>query len=161
MVLEITLAENLHLREVLTNARPTAARSGPFLRPKKMVRQASDRLEAFGVHPPDPRRLAEELSGGNQQKVLLARELAEPPRAIVAHNPTRGLDVSAAAAVHNRLLQAAREGRAGVLLVSSDLDEVLLLGDRVAVLFNGQLELIGERGVGKDEVGRAMVGAAW
>lgn len=159
LVLDMTLAENLHLREVLSASSKSPIVNGPFLRAKEMENQAGARLEAFGVEPPEPARKSGELSGGNQQKVLIARELAASPKVIIAHNPTRGLDVAAASAVHQRLLDAARKSGAGVLLVSSDLDEVLELSDRVAVLYDGRLRALGERGGEKEIVGQAMVGA--
>ena len=78
---------------------------------------------------------------------------------ILACNPTRGLDIGAASDVHQRLRAAARERQTGVLLISSDLDEVLQLSDRVCVLYRGKLSEIGKRGVSREAVGRAMVGA--
>jgi len=99
------------------------------------------------------------LSGGNQQKVVVARALAGRPDWIVAVNPTRGLDIGATVEIQNRLTKAAREDGAAVLLISSDLDEVLALSDRVYALYKGRLSEVGARGVSRDEVGEAMVGA--
>jgi simple sugar transport system ATP-binding protein len=97
---------------------------------------------------------ASSLSGGNQQKLVLARELRDQPAVIVAENPTRGLDIRATAAVHERLRRAAREG-AAVILYSSDLDEVLSLATRViAVHAGGVTEVPNDR----DAAGRAMIG---
>ncbi|MCK6471667.1 MAG: ABC transporter ATP-binding protein [Planctomycetes bacterium] len=160
LVLELTLAENLVLREVFSRQR-AALHRGPFLDHARIEAHAHERLGAFGVVPPDPRLPAGSLSGGNQQKVVAARELSGAPRAILACNPTRGLDIAAAAAVHERLRAAAASG-AGVLLVSSDLDEILLLSDSIAVLYGGRLRVLGARAAGldKEAVGRAMVGAA-
>lgn len=157
LVLELTLAENLALREAF--ARDSRFRTGPLLDQRKILAAAGPRLAEYEVRPPEPRLPAGALSGGNQQKVIIARELAGQPRAIVACNPARGLDVGAAASVHARLLAAARRDGAGVLLISSDLDEVLRLSDRVGVLYAGRLKELGPRGVAKDAVGRAMVGA--
>jgi general nucleoside transport system ATP-binding protein len=78
------------------------------------------------------------LSGGNLQKVILGRVLARRPRFLIAHQPTRGLDVGAAAYVRAQLLEACKEG-AAVLLISDDLEEILQLSDRVAVMFRGRL----------------------
>ncbi|MCZ7647574.1 MAG: hypothetical protein M5U26_20340 [Planctomycetota bacterium] len=159
LVLELTLAENLHLREAF-DRRFEAELGGRWtLHPGRLRARAHARLEAFGVRPPEPELPAAALSGGNQQKVVVARELARAPAVLLASNPTRGLDVAAAAAVHERILAAARADGAGVLLVSSDLDEVLLLADRVAVLYDGVLREVGARGVSREAVGRAMVGA--
>ena len=95
------------------------------------------------------------LSGGNQQKLVLARELAGDPPLVVAENPTQGLDVRAALAIRDRLLRA-REGGAAVVMYASDLDELLTLADRVVVTFGGGLEAVPRDA---DRIGRAMLGA--
>jgi simple sugar transport system ATP-binding protein len=100
--------------------------------------RTSELLEEFGVVAPGPEATAAALSGGNQQKLIVARELSRHPAVIVAENPTRGLDVSAAAAIHARLRSAAAAG-AAVLFYSSDLDEVLQLAQRVVVVTRGAL----------------------
>jgi general nucleoside transport system ATP-binding protein len=155
LVLEMSLSDNLHLREPVT--KNTAGLR--LLDHGRMQSRALELLPQYDVRPPDPQLNAEALSGGNQQKVVIARELSRAPKLIVACNPTRGLDVGAAADVHQRLQQAARQHGAAVLLISSDLDEVLLLADRVGVLFQGTLRDVGLRGVSRDTVGQAMVGA--
>jgi simple sugar transport system ATP-binding protein len=101
-------------------------------------REASRLMAEFRITGAGPDAPVGVLSGGNLQKVLLARELTLPGRALVAESPTRGLDVGATHFVHDALRAAARAGRA-VLLVSEDLDELLLLSDRVAVMFGGGL----------------------
>jgi general nucleoside transport system ATP-binding protein len=95
-------------------------------------------IEEFGMAAPDPQARASELSGGNQQKLVAARELARAPRVIVAEDPTRGLDIRAAAEIHARLIAAAAAG-AAVLVHSSDLDEVLRVAHRVVVMARGAL----------------------
>jgi simple sugar transport system ATP-binding protein len=98
------------------------------------------------------------LSGGNQQKVVLARELAmREPKLIVAMNPVRGLDVAATNFVYERLFEARAKG-AGVLLISSELDELLALCDRIGVLFGGRLAMTQFPRVGREEIGRLMAG---
>jgi simple sugar transport system ATP-binding protein len=94
------------------------------------------------------------LSGGNQQKLVLARELSAEPAIIVAENPTRGLDLRATAAIHVRLRDAARRG-AAVVLHSTDLDEVLALATRVIAVHRGQLVDVPND---RERVGRAMLG---
>ena len=89
------------------------------------------------MRTPGPHVAAAKLSGGNQQKLILARELSQSPSVIIANKPTRGLDIGAAAYVHERLL-AERERGAAILLLSADLDEILLLSDRILVMCNGQ-----------------------
>lgn len=156
LILDFSLAENLHVREPIC----WKLAGLHLLDHRAMSQRSGELLREYGAVPPLPELPARALSGGNQQKVVIARELSRKPRLIVACNPTRGLDVGAAADVHNRLLAAARKDNAGVLLISSDLDEVLLLADRVAVLYRGALKEIGAHGVGKEAAGRAMVGAA-
>jgi simple sugar transport system ATP-binding protein len=92
----------------------------------------------YDVRPPDPARLASQLSGGNQQKVVLGRELSVQPVLLVASEPTRGLDIGATEYVHRRILDARNAG-AAVLLISSELDEVRALSDRIAVIFEGRI----------------------
>jgi general nucleoside transport system ATP-binding protein len=117
---------------------PMAARTGRFVRKRQTVAWARGVLEEYGVNPPDPAALASSLSGGNQQKVVLARELDNDPRAVVAVNPTRGLDIGAQREVYARLDRMREEGVA-VLVISTDLDEVMRLADRVGVLYGGRL----------------------
>jgi simple sugar transport system ATP-binding protein len=105
------------------------------------VREHARRLIAEFDIRADPQAAAGSLSGGNLQKVLLARALSRGPRALVAAQPTRGLDVGACAYVHARLREL-RDGGGGVLLVSEDLDELLALADRIVVLYAGRI--IGE-----------------
>ncbi len=113
-------------------------------------------LAQFDVRAPGPTALARTLSGGNQQKFLLGRELTDAPQALVVENPSRGLDFKATAAVQQSLRDARAAGTA-VVVYSSDLDEVLLLADRMYVMHAGQLrEVVGDR----DAVGRAMLGGA-
>jgi len=101
-------------------------------------RRTAEMLVEFNIRAAGPEATAGSLSGGNQQKLLMARAFERRPRVLVAENPTRGLDVQAAAAVHARLRAAAAAG-AAVLIYSNDLDEVLELGDRVLVAANGEI----------------------
>jgi simple sugar transport system ATP-binding protein len=114
-------------------------------------------IDAFGVKADGPAATAATLSGGNQQKLLIGRALALVPVVLVAENPTRGLDVQAARAVHDRLREAAARGLA-VLLHSSDLDEVLRLGTRIVVMHRGTLREV-PAGTPREVVGRMMLGA--
>ena len=100
---------------------------------------------------------ARSLSGGNQQKVILARELAEHPQVVVANQPTRGLDIGASEYVRQKLLDARNEGCA-VLLISADLEEILQLSDRIAVIYDGRLMGVLPRGASVDEIGSLMMG---
>jgi simple sugar transport system ATP-binding protein len=95
-------------------------------------------MAAFDVRAPSERTPVARLSGGNQQKVILARELSGAVRLVLANQPTRGLDVGSVEAIHQRLL-ALRDQGCAVLLVSADLDELRALADRIAVLYRGRL----------------------
>jgi len=95
-------------------------------------------LAEYDVRPPSPGLLAAQLSGGNQQKLIAARELTRGAQVLLAAHPTRGVDLGAAEAIHRRLLAERDAGRA-VLLISSDLTEILALSDRVAVMYEGRL----------------------
>ena len=134
LVLDMTLAENLALAAVPSGR---MSRYG-VLRRGAMKREAKELLEAYDVRPPDPNLPAIALSGGNQQKLVLARELSRNPRLLVAANPTNGLDVGAAEFVHRRLLEV-RESGSAVILISNELDELLKLSDRVIVLYRGRI----------------------
>jgi len=102
---------------------------------------------------------ASALSGGNQQKVVIAREVSRDPRVLIAAQPTRGLDVGAIEFVHRRLVDERNEGRA-VLLVALELEEVVSLADRILVIYEGQI--VGEfpPDVAEEELGIAMTGAS-
>ncbi|NWJ48238.1 MAG: ABC transporter ATP-binding protein [Chloroflexi bacterium] len=111
---------------------------GFFVKRRAANRQMSGAISQYSISAGDPFAPSRLLSGGNLQKLLLARELAANPRILVVANPTRGLDVGASAYVHNRLRQARNAG-AGVLLILEDLDEALLLSDRLLVMYDGCL----------------------
>jgi simple sugar transport system ATP-binding protein len=116
--------------------RPPFANRGLINR-NKIIGFTRKLLQAFDVRAASPFVRAGTLSGGNQQKLVLARELSQKPHLIIANKPTRGLDIGAAAYIHQKLLDERARG-AGLLLISSDLDEIFLLSDRILVMFNGQ-----------------------
>ncbi|MBD0349066.1 MAG: ABC transporter ATP-binding protein, partial [Thermoleophilia bacterium] len=153
LVLEFTLAENLALHDY--DEQPNS-RFG-WLFPQHLVRRARQLLERFDVRGGGPQTRAAALSGGNQQKVVLARELGRDPHVLLAGQPTRGLDVGAIEFVHRQLIAARDRGKA-VLLVSLELEEILSLSDRILVLYEGRI--VGEYGadVSEEELGIAMTG---
>jgi simple sugar transport system ATP-binding protein len=153
LVLDFTLAENLALRGY---DRPPISRWG-LLSPKRMVQRARPLLERYDVRGGRPETPAASLSGGNQQKVVIARELAEEPRLLIAAQPTRGLDVGAIEFVHSRLLEQRDAGR-GVLLVSLELEEIRALSDRVLVVYEGRIVAELPPGATDEELGVAMLG---
>lgn len=148
LVLDFDQAENVVLRNAGT-------RRG-IIDWRKARARAAALAAAFDVRGGDVGRPVAALSGGNQQKLVLARELDERPALVVAENPTRGLDIRATAAVHARLREAAARG-AGVVVYSSDLDEVLSLATRLLVMHAGRLTEVPRD---RDLVGRAMLGVA-
>jgi simple sugar transport system ATP-binding protein len=153
LVLDFTLAENLALREYRSEP---ISKSG-FLSIGHMKDRARSLLEEYDVRGGDPDTLASALSGGNQQKVAVAREIASDPKLLIAHQPTRGLDVGAIEFVHRRLLEERAKGR-GVLLVSLEFEEVRALADRILVIYEGRI--VGEfpPDVSEEELGVAMTG---
>jgi general nucleoside transport system ATP-binding protein len=120
--------------------------------------KTAELLQTFEIVAPGPRTRAAALSGGNQQKLVVARELSRTPAVVVAENPTRGLDISAAADIHVRLRSAAAAG-AAVLFHSADLDEVLYLADRVLVVTKGVIREA-PSGASRAEIGAMMLGSA-
>jgi general nucleoside transport system ATP-binding protein len=153
LVLPFTLAENLALREYRS---PPLSRRG-WLNIGRMTARARSLLREYDVRGGHPGTLASSLSGGNQQKVCIAREIASNPRLLVAHQPTRGLDVGAIEFVHRRLV-AERDAGRGIFLVSLESDEVRSLADRILVLYEG--EIVGEFApdASEEELGVAMTG---
>ena len=133
LILDFDLTRNATLKLF---ERPPFSSHG-FLNYRAIAKFTWDLIQAFDVRAPGPFVRASALSGGNQQKLILARELSQAPRLIIASQPTRGLDIGAAAYVHQRLL-AERDRGAGILLISADLDEIMLLSDRILVIYNGQ-----------------------
>jgi ABC-type uncharacterized transport system ATPase subunit len=131
LTLDATLWENL-----LTG--PQAIPGGQIFSKRRVLAHAGRVLDEFGVKPPDPHLNAGQLSGGNQQKVIFARELWSDPGLVVAVNPTRGLDLRAQREIHRRFLSL-RDSGVAVLMISTDLDEVMALSDRIGVLYAGRL----------------------
>src|SRR5579875_1857206 len=153
LVLEFTQAENLALHDY---DKPPNARRG-WLSPRRLVERAVQLIREFDIRGGGPLTLAGALSGGNQQKVVVARELSRNPAILIAAQPTRGLDVGAIEYVHRRLVAERDAGRA-VLLVSLELDEVLSLADRILVMYEGRI--VGEHAAGasEEEIGLEMLG---
>jgi simple sugar transport system ATP-binding protein len=116
-------------------------------------------IREFDVRGGGPSTRAAALSGGNQQKVVIAREVHRDPRVLLAAQPTRGLDIGAVEFVHRRLVEERDEGRA-VLLISLELEEILSLSDRILIMYEG--EIVAEYGpdVSEEELGLAMTGGA-
>ncbi|HEX3806955.1 MAG TPA: ATP-binding cassette domain-containing protein, partial [Gaiellaceae bacterium] len=130
--------------------------AGPFLRLALMRERAAEAIRAYDIKATGPHVEAATLSGGNIQKVVLAREFSGKLQALIAASPTRGLDVSAVETVHRHLCDAADRG-VGVLLISEDLDEILALADRILVMYEGRLSPVRNRD-DIDEIAVLMAG---
>ena len=150
----LSVASNLALKSY---RQPSDSR-GPFLRLRRIRERALELIDRYRIAAPGPTAPVRMLSGGNLQKVVLAREFSAQPKLLVAASPTRGLDVGAIEAVHTHLHEAAATG-VGILLISEDLDEILALADRIAVMYEG--EVVGETATTEasiEEIGLLMAG---
>jgi general nucleoside transport system ATP-binding protein len=153
LVLDFSLAENLALHDY---RKQPNSRFG-WLRPGRILAWARRVLREFDVRGGTAESRASALSGGNQQKVVVAREVERDPRVLIAAQPTRGLDVGAIEFVHRRLVQERDEGRA-ILLVSLELEEVLSLSDRILVIYEGRMVGEYDPTVSAEDLGIAMTG---
>jgi general nucleoside transport system ATP-binding protein len=153
LVLEFTIAENIALHDY--NRSPDS--KWGWLFPRRLIQRAASLIREFDVRGGGPQTRGGALSGGNQQKVVAAREIARDPRVLVAAQPTRGLDVGAIEYLHRRLIEERDEGRA-ILLVSLELEEILSLSDRILVMYEGRI--VGEhaRDTTEEEIGLEMLG---
>jgi len=151
LVLEFDLAENIGLRFYRNMAKMG------WLSPRKLAAKARGLLREFDVRGGDADTRAGSLSGGNQQKVVIARELNADPKVIIAAQPTRGLDVGAIEFVHRRLVEERDAGR-GVLLVSLELEEIRSLSDRVLVMYEGEIVAELPPSSSEEDFGMAMTG---
>ncbi len=134
LVLDFPVADNLVLN---TYYKPPFAK-GVVMSEKPILENAAREIESFDVRTPGPLTPVGSLSGGNQQKVIVARELSRPIRLLIAAQPTRGLDVGSIEYIHSQILKR-RDAGVAVLLVSTELDEVLQLSDRIAVMYRGKI----------------------
>ena len=153
LVLEFTIAENIALHDY---ARPPDSRWG-WLFPARMVERARALIREFDVRGGGPFTRAGGLSGGNQQKLVAAREIARDPSVLIAAQPTRGLDVGAIEYLHRRLVTERDEGRA-ILLVSLELEEIMSLSDRILVIYEGEIVAEHTSEVSEDQLGLEMLG---
>jgi general nucleoside transport system ATP-binding protein len=153
LVLPLSIERNLLLKDYRKRRFSTLG----FLRGRQWRTQAKELVGRFDIRCGDVADPVGSLSGGNQQKVVVARELSGKPHIVIAVNPTRGLDIGATAFVLQQLLDARNAG-AAVLLIHSDLDELLSVSDRVLVMYNGTLRDSGWPEATKENIGRMMLG---
>ena len=154
MIKDFTIAENMILRE---HHKSPFSHYG-FLNLRDISRHTDSLIRQFHVKTPSQETHAKNLSGGNIQKVVLAREISRNPRAIIAAQPTRGLDIGATEYVRQQLLEQRKQG-AAIMLISEDLDEILALSDRIAVLYDGQvMDIVPRANATPEKLGLLMAG---
>jgi ABC-type uncharacterized transport system ATPase subunit len=150
-----TIAENL----ILDHYRNPEFKWGPFLNKKKIKLFSKTMMEMFDVRAQSEDTMAGELSGGNLQKVVVARELSKNPRLLIASQPTRGVDIGAIEFIHREIIKR-RDGGAAVMVVSAELSEVMALSDRIAVIYNGEIVAVLDNtpDLTEQEIGYYMLG---
>jgi len=154
LVLNYSVADNLILGRQRT---PRFAWDGLVLRLRSIFAWAQRLISEFDIRTPSARTPARTLSGGNQQKIIVAREMATEPRVLLAAQPTRGVDIGAIEFIHRRLV-AERDGGAAILLVSAELDEVRSLSDRIAVMYEGRIVSVEPPDASEERLGLLMTG---
>ena len=154
LLLAFSVADNL----VMNTYYQAPFSKGPVLQQKVILETANRLINEFDIRTPNASVEAGSLSGGNQQKVIIAREFSRPIKFLVASQPTRGLDVGSIEYIHRRIVEKRDEGCA-VLLVSTELDEVMGLADRIAVMYRGKIiAILPAQGATKEGVGLLMAG---
>jgi simple sugar transport system ATP-binding protein len=153
LVREFTVAENLVLD--VYHQRPYA--SGLALHHDAIATSADKLVRDYDIRTPSPTATVSTLSGGNQQKVIVAREVSRPLKVLVAAQPTRGVDVGSTQFIHSQVI-AARDTGSAVLLVSSELDEIVALADRIAVMYRGKVLAIVDADTPREQLGLLMAG---
>lgn len=154
LVLTFTVADNL----VLNTYYQEPFTKGVIMQDAVIRDEAEKLIEQFDIRTPSAFTTAGSLSGGNQQKVIVAREFSRPIKLLVASQPTRGLDVGSIEYIHGRILEK-RDGGTAVLLVSPELDEIMQLSDRIAVMFRGKIiDIVDADKISKEDVGLLMMG---
>ncbi len=155
LVLGYTIADNMALCDYY---RQPFSRQG-VIQPQVLDENARRLIQSYDVRTPSPFVAAGKLSGGNQQKVIVARELSRDVKLVIANQPTRGLDVGSIEYIHKQII-AMRDQGVAVLLVSAELDEILSLSDRIAVMFHGQIvATVQAKEVTREQLGLWMAGA--
>ncbi|EFM25051.1 ABC transporter, ATP-binding protein [Peptoniphilus duerdenii ATCC BAA-1640] len=154
LVLDFSVEDNL----ILENFHSEPFSKKGILNRKKINEHATELMEKFDIRPREPKYLAGSLSGGNQQKVIIAREITNNPTVLIAAQPTRGLDVGAIEYVHDYLIKQRDSGKA-VLLISFELDEIMGLSDRISVIYGGKiLKTLDPKNTNEKEIGLLMAG---
>lgn len=152
---EASISDNL----ISTHYRAKNLNNGVFLRGSKIASLAAELIEAFKIRCSGPKQPIGMLSGGNMQKVVVARECSANPQLLIAEQPTRGVDVGAAQLIHEKLLEL-RENQGAIVLVSADLNEVLEISDRLLVMYEGEIvaDMEDPSSLSEEELGLYMLG---
>ncbi len=156
VIKEFSVSENLVLQD---HGRRPFVRAGIFMNFRRIKEACVQAIKEYEIKTPSPDTLIKNLSGGNIQKLVLARELSRNPKVLIAAQPTRGVDIGASEYIHQRLLEERANGTA-ILLISEDLDEIRALSDRILVMYEG--EIVGEmlnKDVDIEQLGLMMTGA--
>ncbi|MEW8956070.1 ATP-binding cassette domain-containing protein, partial [Clostridium sp.] len=154
LVLKYSLLEN----SVLGNHYKSPFAKGIIMNYNKIREHAKKLIKEYDVRTPNEDVMASALSGGNQQKMIIAREIEKNPEVILAAQPTRGIDVGAIEYIHRRLVEERDKGR-GILLVSLELDEVLALADKIAVIYDGKIvDVLDRKDATEQKLGILMAG---
>jgi ABC-type uncharacterized transport system ATPase subunit len=153
------LVLGIHGEKLFTDGGPLPFENNWFTNRHQVEEHARRLVDEYGIDAPRLETEARKLSGGNLQKLILARELSREPALLIAEKPTSGLDVGSQEFVRLRLLEQREKGRA-ILLVSEDLDEIMMMSDRVAVMYEGRIvDVVDAESATKDEIGAIMTGA--
>ena len=157
VIKEFTVAENFVLQN---HGHPPFSRGGLWMNFRAITRACRDAIQSYEIKTPSTETSIKSLSGGNIQKLVLARELSRKPRVLIAAQPTRGVDIGASEYIHRRLLDERSKGTA-ILLISEDLDEILALSDRIAVMYEGKIvDIMPREAVNIQQLGAMMAGAS-
>lgn len=153
LVLEYSISDNLILGQQHLFS------SNGFLKQNAINRHSDERISSFDIRPADKKVASKGLSGGNQQKVIIAREFNRDFKLLIAAQPTRGVDIGAIEFIHKQILKA-RDNNKACLLISAELSEILSLSDRIAVLYKGKIvKILDSKKTSEDELGMLMTGA--
>ncbi|MCF0238707.1 MAG: ATP-binding cassette domain-containing protein, partial [Sphaerochaetaceae bacterium] len=154
LIPQLTINQNLilgyHHREAFTDNKG-------FLKKKDIETYSEKAILDYGIKTPNGEQPASSLSGGNQQKIVVARVIEQNPDVLIIAQPTRGVDVGATEYIHHQILELKEKGKA-VLLISADLDEVMNLSDRIAVIYDGSIVKVFDSKATANELGLAMAG---
>jgi simple sugar transport system ATP-binding protein len=154
LIKEFSVSENLIMRDL---DREFYSKNS-FLHMEEIAKRSAELVQTFNVKTPSIDTPIKSLSGGNAQKVILAREISRKPRVLIAAQPTRGVDIGATEYIHDRIIEQREEGTA-TLLISEDLDEIFALSDRIAVMFHGEIMgVVNRKDATLQEVGLMMAG---